>query len=203
MINDDLHVVHARAAGLDVHKMKITASVRICEASGGQAKCDIQEFSALPAGLKSLVQWLQSYGITAAGMEGTGIYWQTPWAALDKAGIEVELYHAQHVKQLRGRKTDVADSRWLARICQFGLGRSSLVVSEEFRQLRAMSRYRRQMVKERVRVRNRVQKVLDRCGIRIGGILTDVFGKNGRMIVDGLVAGLSKQQILDRLLNSK
>ena len=124
MINDDLHVVHPRAAGLDVDKMRITASVRICDASGGEARCETREFSALPGGLDAMVEWLCSHGVTACGMEGTGIYWQVPWSALNEAGIEVELYHAQHVRQLRGRRTDVAGSRWLARICQFGLGRS-------------------------------------------------------------------------------
>ncbi len=199
MINDDLHVVHARAAGLDVHKMRITATVRLCETHGGESRCETREFSALPKGLGEMVEWLLGHGVTAAGMEGTGIYWQAPWTALDDVGIEVELYHAQHVKQLRGRKTDVEDSRWLARICQFGLGRGSLMVSVRFRQLRLLSRNRRQLVKERSRARNRVQKVLDVCGIRISGILSDVFGMNGRIILNGLVTGHSKQEILKRL----
>ena len=198
MINDELHVVHVRAAGLDVHKMQITATVRIAE-GGGAAHCETREFSALPDGLCELVRWLAGHGVTGAGMEGTGIYWQAPWSVLDAAGIEVQLYHAQHVRQLRGHKTDVEDSRWLARICQFGLGRSSLVVSEHFRQLRALSRHRRQLVRDRSRVRNRVQKVLDRCGVRIGGILSDVFGVNGRRIIDGLANGESRQQILGNL----
>lgn len=199
MINDDLHVVHARVAGLDVHKMQITATVRLCETKGESARCETRVFSALPGGLKQLREWLLACGVTAAGMEGTGIYWQAPWDILDAAGIEVELYHAQHVRQLRGRKTDVEDSRWLARICQFGLGRASLVVASEFRQLRSLCRSRRQLVKDRSRVRNRCQKVLDRCGARVGGILTDVFGKNGRMILDGLAGGRSKESILEGL----
>ncbi len=196
MINADLHVVHARAAGLDVHKMKITATVRICEPQGGKAQCQTCEFSALPSGLTQLAAWLVECNVTAAGMEGAGIYWEAPWRALDAAGIKVELYHAQHVKQLRGRKTDIQDSRWLARICQFGLGNPSLVVSEQFRQLRCLSRFRRQMIKDRTRVRNRVQRVLDRRGARVGGILSDVFGMNGRRILEGLIGGKTMEQIV-------
>ncbi|MCY4150031.1 MAG: hypothetical protein OXF73_11930 [Gammaproteobacteria bacterium] len=41
-------------------------------------------------------------------------------------------------RQLRGRKTDIEDSRWLARICQFSLGRGSLVASPLFRQMRSL-----------------------------------------------------------------
>lgn len=88
MIKDDLHVVHARAADLDVHKMVITASVRICEAGGGEARCETRGFSALPDGLAELVRQLGGHGVAAAGMEGTGIYWQAPWNALHDVGIE-------------------------------------------------------------------------------------------------------------------
>ena len=75
MIKDDLHIVHARAAGLDVHTMKITATVRICEPQGGKAQCQTREFLALPSGLTQLCAWLVESDVTAAGMEGIGNYW--------------------------------------------------------------------------------------------------------------------------------
>ena len=103
------------------------------------------------------------------------------------------------MKQLRGRKTDVEDSRWLARVCQFGLGRPSLVPDQTFLALRSLSRHRHSLVQERARVRNRVQKVIDRAGVRIGGIISDVFGVNGRIMLDGLIAGDPREVILGRL----
>ncbi len=118
---DDMHVVWPRAAGLDVHKMCITAAVRLCEAGRGLARTAVREFSALPDGLRAMTDWLRSHGVTAAAMEGTGVYWKAPFEALEDAGIHADLLHAQHVKQIRGKKTDVNDSLWLARICQFGL----------------------------------------------------------------------------------
>ncbi len=121
---DEMHVVHPRAAGLDVHKMQITASVRLCQPGGG-VESATRKFSALPDGLAALTQWLQSHQVTAAAMEATGIFWQAPWEALEAAGIAPQLLHAQFVKQVQGRKSDVADSLWLARICQFGLCRPS------------------------------------------------------------------------------
>ena len=48
---DDMHVAYARAAGLDVHKMHITATVRLCEAGSGPSRTATREFSALPDGL--------------------------------------------------------------------------------------------------------------------------------------------------------
>ena len=195
---DELHVVHARAAGLDVHKMQITASVRICQPGGG-VQCATRQFSALPEGLRALTQWLAEHRVTSAAMEGTGIFWKAPWEALEAAGIEPQLLHAQFVKQMQGRKSDVADSVWLARICQFGLCRPSYVPCRELRQLRQLSRYRRKLVGERSRARNRIHKTLDHDGLRLGGALTDIFGRNGRRILDGLAAGRSPTEILATL----
>ena len=199
MMNDDLHVVHPRAAGLDVHKMEITATVRLCAAPGREPTCETRTFRALASGLDALVTWLTGHRVEAAALEGTGVYWQAPWRALTSAGIEAQLLQAQHVRQLRGRKTDIEDSRWLARVCQFGLGRPSFVPDEVLCDLRNLVRHRRTLVGQRSRVRNRVQKVLDRSGIRIGGVLSDIFGLNGRRILDGLVARRPRTEILDSL----
>ena len=199
MMNDALCVVHPRAAGLDVHKGHITATVRLSDATAGKPRCETRMFSALASGLAALVAWLTRHRVVAAAMEATGVYWHTPWQALTDAGIEAQLLHAQHVKQLRGRKTDVEDSRWLARVCQFGLGRPSFVPSQQFRDLRVLSRHRRKLVARRSQVRNQTQKVLDRAGVRIGVALTDIFGKNGRRILDGLVNRLHPIEILASL----
>ena len=129
---DDMHVAHPRAAGLDVHKMHVTAAVRLCEAGGGPARTAVREFSALPDGLRAMTDWLRAHGVTAAAMEGTGVYWKAPFEALEDAGIHADLLHAQHVKQIRGKKTDTNDSLWLARICQFGLALPSSLVSHNF-----------------------------------------------------------------------
>ena len=194
--SDEMHVVYPRAAGLDVHKMCITAAVRLCEAGRGLARTTVREFSALPDGLRAMTDWLRSHGVTAAAMEGTGVYWKAPFEALEDAGIHADLLNAQHVKQIRGKKTDAGDSLWLARICQFGLALPSYVPPRRFRQLRQLTCYRRTLVAERSRTRNRVHKTLDHDGLRLGGILTDIFGVNGRCILDGLVAGHPPRRIL-------
>ncbi len=111
--NDHLNVIHERAAGLDIHKVEITASVRIAQ-PGKEAVVETRQFSAFPKGLAGMVRWLQEHRVSAAVMEGTGIYWEAPFQALEDAGIKPVLVHAQHVKQIKGRKTDVADSIWLA-----------------------------------------------------------------------------------------
>ncbi len=84
-------------------------------------------------------------------------------------------------------------------MCQFGLGRPSFVPPQSFRDLRTLSRHRRTLVARRSQVRNQVQKVIDRAGVRIGAVLTDIFGANGRRILDGLVARLHQADILASL----
>ena len=92
-------------------------------------------FSALHGGLRALVAWLLRHGVTAAVLEATGIYWETPCEVLEGADILPLLVHAQYFRQIRGCKTDVADSVWLARVCQFGLCKPSLVPLTGFRSL--------------------------------------------------------------------
>ena len=199
MMTDTLHVVHARAAGLDVHKMQITVSVRLCAPGLGEPQVETRTFEALASGLDEMVAWLRERSVDAAVMEGTGIYWLAPFEALEAAGIPATLVHARQVKQLKGRKTDVADSVWLARVCQFALATPSHVPEKAFREIRVLTRYRRTLIGQRSRVRNRVQKVLDRSGVRIGGVLSDVFGRNGRRILDGLAQGCDPDAILASL----
>lgn len=199
MNTDSLHVVHAWAAGLDVHKMEITVSIRICPPGGGEPQVETRAFEALPSGLDEMVAWMLDREVDAAVMEGTGIFWQAPFEALEAAGIPVSLVNAHQVKQLKGRKSDVADSVWLARVCQFGLASPSYVPPKAFRELRVLTRYRRTLVEQRSRVRNRVHKILDRAGVRVGGVLRDVFGMNGRRILDGLAEGLGRDAILSSL----
>ena len=94
---DDMHVVWPRAAGLDVHKMCITAAVRLCEAGRGLARTAVHEFSALPDGLRAMTDWLRFHGVTAAAMEGTGVYWKAPFEALEDAGIHADLLQRPRV----------------------------------------------------------------------------------------------------------
>ena len=195
---DTLNVIHARAAGLDVHKMQVTATVRLARA-GRDAETFTEAFSALPSGLGALTRWLLEHRVGAAVMEATGVYWEAVFDALASAGIEPMVAHAQHVKQIKGRKTDVADSVWLARICQFGLCRPSLVPPMDFRDLRKLSRQRRKVVQLRSALRVRVHQVLDSAGIRVGGILSDLFGVNGRRILAGLAEERAREDILASL----
>lgn len=198
-VPDSMHVAVPRAAGIDVHKMQVTAAVRLHGRDGEDAQVSIRIFGTDPAALRDCSDWLNGHGVTSAVMEGTGVYWIAPFRALEEAGIHPQLVHAQHVRQIKGRKTDIQDAVWLARVCQFGLARPSYVPPRAFSELRQQCRYRSKVVADRARIRNRLQKTLDHDGLRLGGILSDLLGRNGRHILDGLVRRESVEQILEGL----
>lgn len=76
----------------------------------------VKEFQAFTADLLALRRWLADQGVTLVVMEATGVYWRAPWHVLEgRAGWELMLANARHVKNLPGRKTDVPGAAcWLS-----------------------------------------------------------------------------------------
>ena len=148
-IVDEMHVAAPRAAGIDVHKMQLTVSLRLAGPGAESTLALTRTFGTDPPALAAMTGWLAEHEVSAAVMEGTGVCWERPCRVLEAAGVRPRLVHARHVKQIKGRKTDVSDSLWLARICQFGLARASCVPPQEFSDLRQMCRHRRKLVAER------------------------------------------------------
>ena len=170
--------------------MCITAAVRLCEAGGGLARTAVREFSALPDGLRAMTDWLRSHGVTAAAMEGTGVYWKAPCSRRSKTPAFTPTCSMPSTSsRSAGRRPMPATACGWPASASSVLRLPSYVPPRRFRQLRQLTRYRRTLVAERSRTRNRVHKTLDHDGLRLGGILSDIFGVNGRRILDGLVAG--------------
>ena len=109
---------HRHAAGIYVHKMQATVTL-LDRQRDGHSDATTKTFSTLPSGQDALVAWLTERRVDAVVMESTGVYWKATYEALEAAKIPTRLVNAQHVKQLKGRKTDISDSQWLARVCQF------------------------------------------------------------------------------------
>ena len=101
-------------------------------------------------------------------MESTGIYWKNIYAALEKSGLRVSVVNARHVKQVPGRKTDVKDSQWLARLARYGLVKGSFIPPKDLRELRIIARYRTKLVGTLAGEKNRLHKTLDDAGVRLG-----------------------------------
>ena len=106
-----------------------------------------------------------------------------------RSEVKVVLANAFDVRNRRGHKTDPNDSRWLAHLLRHGMIRPSFVPPRPIRELRDLTRRRRQLVAEGSRERNRIQKVLEDANVKLGDVLRDVFGLSGRLILNALLAG--------------
>jgi hypothetical protein len=64
-----------------------------------------------------------------------------------------------------GRKTDMADTAWLAELLEHGPSRSSFVPPSAIRELRHLTRFRERLI--HTAEQQRVQKTLDDAGIKL------------------------------------
>lgn len=122
-------------------------------------------------------------------MEATGDYWKPFYYLLEDAPFEVMLVNAHDAKNLPGRKTDVSDAAWLAQLTAHGLVRASFVPPEPIRELRALTRTRAAVTRERTREAQRLEKVLEDAGIKLSVVAADITGMSGRRILSAMVAG--------------
>ena len=129
-------------------------------------------------------------------MEATSDYWKPFYYLLEDAGFEVLLVNARHVKNLPGRKTDVADATWLAQLGAHGLVRGSFVPPEPIRELRDLTRARTAITRERAREVQRLEKLLEDAGIKLSAVASDILGVSGRAMLEALIAGQPDPAVL-------
>jgi len=190
-----------RCGGLDVHKAQVTATVRIDE-RGGQREQHTQTFATTTRGLLALVDWLASWRVTRVGMEATGVYWKPVYYQLEDA-FETWLLNAQHLRNVPGRKTDVADSVWIAQLVAHGLVRPSFVPPAPIRELRDLTRYRKSITEERTRAVQRLDKVLQDAGIKLTSVASETLGVSARLMLEALIAGTHDPDVLAELARGR
>jgi transposase len=182
-----MELLHRRCCGLDVHKEKVVGCLRLV--SDGKVTREVRTFQTTTADLLRLSEWLAVNGCTHVAMEATGIYWKPVWHILDDGEFELVLANAAHVKNVRGRKTDVNDAMWLAELLAHGLIRASFVPNAQTQEMRNLLHTRKQLVREQASHVQRVQKTLEDADIKLDSVLTDVMGKSGRAMLEALIAG--------------
>lgn len=183
-----IEAVIERCAGNDVGKKFLV----VCVMTGpleAEPKVELRKFGSIVAELELLRDWLIHEGCSHAVMESTGSYWKPIFNILEDS-IEVVLANAYDVQNRRGHKTDPNDSRWLAHLLRHGMIRPSFIPNRAIRELRDLTRRRRQLVGEKARERNRIQKVLEDANIKLGDVLSDVLGLSGRLMINALLEGV-------------
>jgi transposase len=179
-----------RCAGIDIGKDEVVACVRVPGPGGRGRVKRTRTFAAFTATLEAMIEWFSEHGVTAVVMEATGSYWKPVWYLLEEhPGFELMLVNAHHVRILPGRKSDVLDAEWLAELLEHGLLRGSFVPPQAIRELRDLTRYRRRMIQTHTSECQRIEKILEDAGIKLGSVASDVLGVSGRAMLSALVAG--------------
>ena len=180
-----MEVVCERCAGIDVGK-KFLVVCLLTGAADQSPKEEIRNFGTTVGELEQLRVWLKENGCTRVVMESTGSYWQPVFNILEE-DMEVVLANAQQVKNLPGKKSDRKDGRHLAQLLRHGLIKASFIPPKEIRDLRNLTRRRRKLIEAGAAERNRVQKILEGANVKLGNVLSDVFGKSGQDMLEALI----------------
>ena len=196
-----MDVIHQRCAGIDISKADVKVCVRV-PGPGTRRRTEVRTFSSMTRDLLAMRDWLLSERVTLVGMEATGAYWK-PIFYLLESGVECWLLNARHMKTVPGRKTDVKDAEWIAKLVEHGLVRPSFVPPQPIRQLRDLTRYRTQVVRERTREAQRLHDLLEDAGIKLTCVVSDVLGKSGRAMLDALIDGERNPHTLAELARGR
>jgi transposase len=126
----------------------------------GQVRREVRRWATTTAQLLELGEWLRQAGCTHVAMEATGVYWKPVWHILE-GEFELILANPAHIRNVPGRKSDVNDATWIADLLAHGLIRASLVPPGPIQELRDLTRTRKQLMREIVQHKQRIQKVLE------------------------------------------
>ena len=191
--DEDYQLRHERVAGIDIAKGKGDVSVRLPPArEGGRRRSRVEaDVPARARDILDLGAQLIADGVELVVMESTSDYWRIWYYLLESLGLCVALVNSSHARQLAGRpKTDRLDCQWLARLAEMGLLRPSFVPPPEIRALRDLARARQQLVRDRSRVWQRLEKLLEGALIKLSSELSSLARvKTARLILDALASG--------------
>jgi len=176
--------VRPNAGGLDIGAEEIWAA----SPPGGHEKT-VAKFGTYTADLHSLVSWLKERGVKTVAMESTGVYWIPIYDTLERAGIEVFLVNAHHVKSITGRKSDLLDCQWIQKLHSCGLLKGSFRPDEKTVAVRSLFRHRAELVREAASSVQRMQKALTQMNVQLHHAVADITGKTGLSIIEAILAG--------------
>ena len=181
-----MEVVVVVGAGLDVHKNKIVA----CCLDGRSNPPTIVSctFGTFRDELERLRDWLIKRECTHVAMESTGVYWMPVYQVLE-GSMQIVLGNARHMANVPGRKTDMSDALWIAKLLRHGLIRPNFVPPRDLRDLRQLTRYRRKLVQTRTTCQLRIEKLLQSTNIKLSSVASNIFGVSGRLMLAALAAG--------------
>lgn len=186
-----------RCAGIDVGKEFLVACL-MAGAPEEKPSIEIRQFNTTMAELHCLHDWLVQNRCSHVVMESTGSYWKPVFNVLETS-VNVVLVNARQVKNLPGHKTDRKDGKRLAHLLRHGLIRGSFIPPKPIRELRDLTRRRKQIIADGTSERNRIQKVLEDANVKLASVLTDLFGVSGQAMLEALLEGRATNEEIAEL----
>lgn len=190
--------VVARVCAIDIGKAGLVACVRVPHTSRPDRRVqEVREYATVTPALLALADWLRVERVELVAMEATSDYWKPVFYLLEAEGFECWLLNARHVKNVPGRpKTDRLDAVWLAKVVERGMCAPSLVHPQPIRQLRDVTRYRRSLVREQTREKQRLEKTLEDAQIKLDSVISDLHGVSGRQMLQAMIDGQRDPKVL-------
>lgn len=146
-------------------------------------------------GLLDFKSWLLSFGCQKVAVESTGRFW-IPVHMILEGTIDLIVANAYKIKHTPKKKTDLKDSEWLAELCLNDMIEPSRIFPKEDRELRNLTRTREAYVRDLSKEKNRIHHVLESCSIKLASVISDIFGKSGMHILNGLLSGINIEDVL-------
>jgi transposase len=190
--DEEYQLCHEHVAGIDIAKAKADVCTRLPAArEGGRRRSRVEEVPAAARDVLALGARLLDDGVELVVMESTSDYWRLWYYLLESLGLAVHLVNSSHARQLAGRpKTDRLDAQWLARLAEMGLLRPSFVPPPEVRALRDLTRTRGQLVRDRSREWQRLEKLLEGALVKLSCELSSLARvKTARLVLEALAGG--------------
>lgn len=183
-IDQPWSLINPNAAGIDLGSREHWVAVPV-----DRAAQPVRRFGTFTADLQALADWLKECGIDTVAMEATGVYWIPTFQLLERRGFKVVLVNARQIKNVSGRKSDVADCQWIQRLHTYGLLGASFRPADPYCVLRSYLRYRDELVSGRSTQTQHMQKALQQMNIQLTQVFSDINGVSGLAIIGAILQG--------------
>ncbi len=195
---DVFPVIQPNAAGIDISSKEHYVAV-----NPARTTQVVRSFGMFTEDLHAIAQWLKECEVNTVAMEATGIYWVSLFLVLEEAGFEVLLVNARHVKNVRGKKTDISDADWIRQLHSCGLLSASFQPDEYTRTLRTYMRHRKNLIDMAATHIRMMQKAMEQMNIKLQHVIADITGKSGQAIIKAIIQGERDPDTLVQLLDGR
>jgi transposase len=191
-----------RIGGIDVHKKKLAVVVADVEVEE-EYQFERRWYGSNPEQLQLLSEWLMERQVEEVVMESTSQYWKPVWGVLEQdwkvmgqsregAGrMSGTLHLAQALSNRgrRGRKKDFRDAERLVKRLVSQELTLSFVPDAEQRLWRTVTRTKYQLRRNKVRLQNQLEALLEEAHIKLSSWVSDLLGVSARRMLKAVAEG--------------